>query len=370
MRRFWLCVIFILALFIPWILEADQHLIVGKNGLVILIDASGSMRSLVQGKRKIDILKKALTAFISQLPSSHLEVIVRSFGRGISLFRLPTQVLYGPKILEKEELLKSVIKIKPGIGPTPLGVALRYAEKDMKALKGKIALVILSDGLENWPPKAEEVAKQIKGKYGDKVAISAIMIGKAKRGERVLRQITENGAGFFVKAEELIIENKMKTFVQKVLAIKELKLEPKPRKKVVINKPRPRKKLVIKRFACTPGLKLIVRFDFNSAKLNPKYYQKLEKIGKCLKVHPGARVIIAGYTDNKGRRIYNLRLSLRRAEAIKTYLMYHFHIHSYQTVVIGYGEARPIASNQTPEGRAKNRRAEIYLLMPPCAVTE
>jgi len=154
------------------------------------------MRSSVQGKRKIDILKKTLTEFISHLPSSHLQVVMRSFGKGVSLFRLPTQVLYGPKILDKKQLLKSAKEIRAGVGSTPLGVALRYAERDVKALNGKIALVILSDGLESWSPKEEEVVSKIKAKYGDKVAISAIMIGKSKRGEQVLKQITENGGGF------------------------------------------------------------------------------------------------------------------------------------------------------------------------------
>jgi OOP family OmpA-OmpF porin len=357
--RFLFCAIFLFTLFIPGILKAKQCLRVGKDGLIILIDASGSMRSLVNGTPKIDILKKSLNDFISHIPPSHLQVVMRSFGRGCSLFRLPTQVLYGPKVLEKEQLLKSVKEIHAGISSTPLGVALRYVAKDIENLKGKMALVIWSDGLETWPPKVEEVVKKIKEKHGDRLAISAVMIGKAKQGEKVLRQVTEDGGGFFAKADDLVTAEKMEAFVKKVLEIKELMCESKPRKKLVIKK----------RLVCIPGLKLVARFEFDSAKLNPNYYyQKLEKLGKCLEAHPGARVVIAGHTDNRGTKIYNLRLSLRRAEAIKAYLTQHFHISPYQTVIIGYGETKPIASNQTPEGRAKNRRVEVYLLMPPCVV--
>ncbi|HDD43699.1 MAG TPA: hypothetical protein ENG63_02400 [Candidatus Desulfofervidus auxilii] len=110
---------------------------------------------------------------------------------------------------------------------------------------------------------------------------------------------------------------------------------------------------------CKGEKKIQIRFDFDSAFLDPAYYSELEKVGRCLKKYPWERAIIAGHTDNVGSEIYNIRLSLRRAEIIKDFFLKRFNLSPYQTVIIGYGERYPIADNATVDGRAKNRRVEI-----------
>jgi OOP family OmpA-OmpF porin len=72
-------------------------------------------------------------------------------------------------------------------------------------------------------------------------------------------------------------------------------------------------------------------------------------------------VEIRGYTDSVGPASYNLELSQRRAEAVKQYLV-NAGIDPSRLVAKGYGEADPIASNKTPEGRAQNRRIEFHRL--------
>ena len=74
------------------------------------------------------------------------------------------------------------------------------------------------------------------------------------------------------------------------------------------------------------------------------------------------RVMIEGHTDSIGSDSYNRRLSERRAESIKRYLLQHFPIELDRLVVKGYGKSKPIASNDTPDGRDKNRRVEIVNL--------
>ena len=69
-------------------------------------------------------------------------------------------------------------------------------------------------------------------------------------------------------------------------------------------------------------------------------------------------VAISGYTDSVGSKAYNDRLSLRRAQSVRNYLQSHG-LHAGQYEVHGYGFSKPVASNATPEGRAKNRRVEI-----------
>ena len=109
---------------------------------------------------------------------------------------------------------------------------------------------------------------------------------------------------------------------------------------------------------------LNVFFEFNSDKILQDYYGDLDKLGKVLTApqYSAYRVQVEGHTDNIGSDSYNRRLSEKRAESVKRYLIRHFPIPSDRLVVRGVGESRPIESNDTPEGRDKNRRVEVVNL--------
>jgi len=94
----------------------------------------------------------------------------------------------------------------------------------------------------------------------------------------------------------------------------------------------------------------------NSAVVKPEYYPEIEKLAEYLKEHPDVKVIIEGHTDSTGPADYNLKLSQKRAEAVRKILIEKYGISPDRVIAKGYGETRPIAPNDTPEGRAKNRR--------------
>ena len=73
------------------------------------------------------------------------------------------------------------------------------------------------------------------------------------------------------------------------------------------------------------------------------------------------KIVITGYTDNTGEAAYNSTLSLQRAEAVRDYLI-SLGADPKKFQVSGAGEAKPIADNTTPEGRAKNRRVEVEVV--------
>jgi len=81
-----------------------------------------------------------------------------------------------------------------------------------------------------------------------------------------------------------------------------------------------------------------------------------------IKMHPDKRILVAGHTDNVGTPQSNLNLSTARAEAVRDWLTDASGIAATQFAIQGYGDTRPIASNETPDGRAKNRRVEITLV--------
>ena len=102
-----------------------------------------------------------------------------------------------------------------------------------------------------------------------------------------------------------------------------------------------------------------VNFEFNSADLTSGAKEVLMKVVRTLKEYPEMTLLIKGHTDSKGSDAYNLKLSQRRAASVRQFLIDNG-IDPSRLEAIGYGETQPIATNDTSEGRAKNRRIEFY----------
>ncbi|RBB33083.1 OmpA family protein [Burkholderia reimsis] len=103
-------------------------------------------------------------------------------------------------------------------------------------------------------------------------------------------------------------------------------------------------------------------FDSGKAQLKPGSNRAMVGAIEMIKAHPGKRILVAGYTDNAGNPDSNLRLSTARAQAVRDWLIDASGIPATQFAIQGYGDTRPIASNDTPDGRARNRRVEITLV--------
>jgi OOP family OmpA-OmpF porin len=106
-----------------------------------------------------------------------------------------------------------------------------------------------------------------------------------------------------------------------------------------------------------------VNFDFDKSDIRPDAKAILDEDTQVLREHilrdrSDVHVIVEGHTDGKGTNSYNDRLAIRRAVAVKNYLVANG-ISASATVVSGRGKREPIASNQTGEGRAENRRVEL-----------
>jgi len=111
-----------------------------------------------------------------------------------------------------------------------------------------------------------------------------------------------------------------------------------------------------------------VKFEFSSIKfkpgssiIQPSSYAALDSLSLFLRTS-GAKIEIGGHTDNVGQASFNLRLSQRRAEAVRQFLIARHRIPAGQLIAKGYGPSRPKADNATEEGRAQNRRVEITVI--------
>lgn len=104
-----------------------------------------------------------------------------------------------------------------------------------------------------------------------------------------------------------------------------------------------------------------IYFETNSAKLKPTSYPELERVIKLIKNNPGIKLEISGHTDNVGSYLANKKLSESRAKSVVDYLVEHG-IDQSRLTYKGYSFTQPIAPNDTPEGRQKNRRVEFEVL--------
>ena len=103
-----------------------------------------------------------------------------------------------------------------------------------------------------------------------------------------------------------------------------------------------------------------VSFDSGSATIKPSLRPVLDNLASNLAQHPGTRVTIIGHTDASGSDAVNNPLSLNRAAAVRDYLVPRG-VASSRISVDGRGAREPVADNATPQGRAQNRRVEIFI---------
>jgi peptidoglycan-associated lipoprotein len=104
-------------------------------------------------------------------------------------------------------------------------------------------------------------------------------------------------------------------------------------------------------------------FRFGQAVMPDTAQQELDQLVEQLKAEPtGAYIEIEGHTDSTGPKDYNYRLGLQRAEAVKRYLYEQHQVPLHRINVISYGPDKPIAPNNSRDGRAQNRRVVIKIL--------
>lgn len=106
----------------------------------------------------------------------------------------------------------------------------------------------------------------------------------------------------------------------------------------------------------TVRITLNIEFDFDSSDARPEHTGEVSKVATFMRQYPDSSVVMEGHTDSRGREAYNQALSERRAKTIAELLVSDFDIEASRVSSRGHGESKPIATNDTDEGRQRNRR--------------
>lgn len=107
-----------------------------------------------------------------------------------------------------------------------------------------------------------------------------------------------------------------------------------------------------------------IQFKVNSATLDKQYMDTLDEIANSVMQNPDAIVVLEGRTDSTGSKDYNLKLGERRVEAVRHYLVVEKSVPVYRIHDISFGAEKPVAENNTREGREKNRAVVMTVMVP------
>jgi OmpA-OmpF porin, OOP family len=316
------------------------------DNFIILYDASGSMARPYAdtGMTMIQAAERALKEKNVLLPDL-------GFNAGLYLYT-PWQVFYEMQPYDKDKFAAAIDSLPDTETagtfkgqPTPLVEALENIDPILAKVSGRTVVFLFSDGSFKLPASKKRPLEVVKT-LSDKYDVSFYVLSTADRDKNVqmLRSLVGVNARSRVIPFEWLLGHPYRItgalYTVKSIAFVSEKTETVVTGVTVQN----------------------ITFDVDEPNIRPDDRERLKKLGEFLKENPKADVLLEGFTDATGAEDYNLHLSRRRAFRVAQYLMDDFNIPRERIVIQWYGKINPIADNNTPEGRAQNRRVEVEVV--------
>lgn len=343
------------------------------DNFMLILDGSGSMSGAELGT-----MKELASRMNQTIPDLKLMAGVRRFGLGDYNSGSLTALLYGIESYTKEGVEGGIRKIRHGNGDSPMDLAINAASEDFKSSQGNIALIVISDAqeMDNAPVTA---AMKMKTAYGDRLCIYTVLVGNDPQGKVIMERVALAGkCGFATDAGSLSSPEGMADFVEKVFLTKVMKPEPpkpEPPKAVMPMKPKDSDGdgVLDDKDKCpgTPmgapvnadGCWVIRNVEFDTDKWDIKSWFEpvLNHVAGIMKKNPWLKMEIHGHTDIRGTAEHNQALSESRANVVKKYLV-NQGVSSDRLFTEAFSYNKPIATNNTMEGMAQNRRTEIKVV--------
>ncbi|UCF93595.1 MAG: OmpA family protein [Desulfobacterales bacterium] len=309
------------------------------DNVIVLVDTSSSMAAAHKKYQKTyyELEKEALAAGYSRLPD---------LGFNVGVYRFtPWSVVYPMQKFDAAAVAEAMQKLpaEPA-GRTPLLQGMDELESVLKGLSGKTAVYIFSDGGYDKVASGKDPADKaaaLAEKYD--VCFLVIDYSRVVEARKMVADIARANQCSRVIPFDSYVTQPYYALGPLYYSKWDTEVETTSEKKVA-------------------GYKVNnILFEFDKYDLPSAAQEELNGVGKFLQEHPEAFAALFGYTDDTGKAEYNMELSRRRAEAVADYLSKNFDLDSERVVANWYGAANPIASNDTAEGRAQNRRVELSI---------
>lgn len=327
------------------------------DNFVIVLDASSSMDKPYMGNKKFDMATQIVSRMNQTLPELGQNGALRSFGHSPAISDKNTVLFYGMEQYSTNALGENLKKISQAGGTSPMHTALTASgQEELNSVSGNTAVIIISDGQPEFSlesPITLKAAQTLKDQLGPGLCYYPIFVGDDEKGAVLMDDIVRIGeCGFVSSADDLLTDAGMARFVEDIFLTRKSVT---PVAKAVVPAPAPLKG------TNAQGIWVVgeTYFDFDKSVIKSEAFDYLDEIADVLNTHPRITVKVQGHTDSIGTKAYNDALSIRRAQAVKTYLT-DKGIHGDRLILEGFGFSKPVTPNDTAEGRALNRRVELH----------
>ena len=309
---------------------------------VVLLDTSGSMNKEGQSGPKMHAAEDWTASFGKAVPAMDFNAAAVTFGKGATGSCIGYGVastLYGPAPYNSADFERALGTLKCAASDTPIAAAIDATTELVTEDTGRIAVIIVSDFIWNDPDAVKSSLDALKSAHPDSICVHTVKVGSDTAQDALISSISD-GCGSAVSAASVASGAALSTYVADTLLT--------PREKGMEY--------------TTHTVSAEVLFDFDKSVLKEQGKAELKKLGQTI-MSQGMSVgdiDVVGHTDSVGSDAYNQALSVRRAVAVKEYLV-SAGINGGIIDVIGMGERDPVATNDTAAGRAMNRRVDILV---------
>jgi len=321
--------------------QAKTELVSKVDSFVLFVDYSGSMAMTNADAKleKIEMAKDLLAKMNEKIPALGYDSRLTTFA--------PTSKLYAGTY-DRAAMGKAIGSLRTGYDIfgrlTPMGGGLQDIRPTLDALKGRIAVIVFSDGESNVGANPVPVATELYNTFGGRLCFHTVSFADKAEGQATMDAIGKlSNCSVTASAMDLLgSEAALDKFVRDVfydeVEIAEAAPAPAPAPVAEV-------------------MPLRIHFDFDSAKIRDDMAPILDEAAEQIKARGGS-VTLEGHTCNIGSDAYNQGLSERRAASVKNYLSGQG-ISAGAMTTVGKGESMPKYDNNTDEGRKLNRRVEI-----------
>lgn len=310
------------------------------DNFILFVDHSGSMGQSVDGTAKIDTAKKALASMNQAIPELGYTSALYTFA--------PVAAYAAPAEYNTKDMCGAIGAVSSDFDifgrQTPMGNGIIDLDAVLSGLSGKTAVIMVTDGASNTGADPVAQAQAVYAKYGGNVCFHVVSLADTAAGQMIVDEIRAlNNCSVSATAAGLGDAATLNKFVEEVFWMEKAEVVPAPA-------PAP---------AVPESIVFRLNFDFDKYDIKDNEVPKLEQALMIMKENPGKTFELEGWTDSIGSDEYNMGLSQRRADTVKSWLVGNG-MDAALLKAVGKGKSFKF-DNSTKDGRFQNRRVEILI---------
>ncbi len=372
------------------------------DNFIVIVDGSYSMKEREGAQSRYVLARNLSNAINHGLPGMPLKAGIISFGTSEGI--RPTVEVLEFSDFSKAQFEQALASVnKTGWTTSPMDKAIEAAGRKLANVGGTSAIVIVADGI-CLEKRAIAAAKELKAEMGERLVINTVQVGSNEGGRALMQELAVIGGGVASTSAELAKDSNMGLYIERVFlnqleAVADSDGDGVP--DYLDECPNTPAGIAVGLNGCppdsdgdgvpdyldicpdTPANTIVddngcplekpkgaedtgrgswifndVLFDTNKWDIKPGLRPIIDEVVRIMNENPNMKMEIQGHTDSRGSDTYNLSLSTKRAEAVKQAIVAKG-IAAERLYSNGYGEIKPIADNNTTEGRFMNRRVEF-----------